>query len=113
MSQAKSQLEMQRAREAEKAYATAAAQYAEQQAAAASVASVSMTERARDSTISEAMDVDTSATVNRKGKQKAEEERPAETAEGKKPRLETPSLPLKRDRENCTVFVADLPSEVT
>jgi squamous cell carcinoma antigen recognized by T-cells 3 len=52
-----------------------------------------MTERARDSTISEAMDVDTSATVNRKGKQKAEEERPAETAEGKKPRLGKSFLP--------------------
>ncbi|OAX42119.1 hypothetical protein K503DRAFT_734215 [Rhizopogon vinicolor AM-OR11-026] len=113
MSQAKSQLEMRRAREAEKAYAMAAAQYAEQQAASASVASVPMTETARDSAVSEAMDVDTSATVDRKGKRKAEEERPAETAEGKKPRLETPSLPLKRDRENCTVFVADLPSEAT
>lgn len=49
-----------------------------------------MTEAARNSTAaaSEAMDVDTSATVDRKGKRKAEEEHPlAEIAEGKKPRL--------------------------
>ncbi|KAG2362702.1 hypothetical protein BDR07DRAFT_1484546 [Suillus spraguei] len=66
------------------------------------------------SVVSEAMDVDFSAPADTKGKRKAEEEPPVtETSGGKKPRLETPPVPLKRDRENCTVFVADLPSEAT
>ncbi|KAG1745853.1 uncharacterized protein EDB91DRAFT_1119017 [Suillus paluster] len=106
--QARTQLETRRAREAEKAYAAAAAQYAEQQA----VSVPAMQDLAPG--VSEAMDVDISATTDRKGKRKAEEERPvSEIAGGKKPRFETPPVPLKRDRENCTVFVADLPSEAT
>lgn len=60
------------------------------------------------------MDVDISASADTKGKRKAEQELPVtDTSGGKKPRLETPPVSLKRDRENCTVFVADLPSEAT
>lgn len=116
ISQARAQLETRRAREAEKAYAAAAAQYAEQQAASMPAVSVPATVVTQGlvSVVSEAMDVDFSAPADTKGKRKAEEEPPVtETSGGKKPRLETPPVPLKRDRENCTVFVADLPSEAT
>lgn len=116
ITQAGAQLETRRAREAEKAYAAAAAQYAEQQAASVPAASVPATGATQGSAlvVSEAMDVDISAPADTKGKRKAEEELPVtETSEGKKPRLETPPVSLKRDRENCTVFVADLPSEAT
>lgn len=116
ISQARAQLETRRAREAEKAYAAAAAQYAEQQAASVPAVSVPATVVTQGlvSVVSEAMDVDFSAPADTKGKRKAEEEPPVtETSGGKKPRLETPPVPLKRDRENCTVFVADLPSEAT
>lgn len=116
ITQARAQLETRRAREAEKAYAAAAAQYAEQQAASLSAVSVPATGATQGSApvVSEAMDVDFSAPADTKGKRKAEEEPPvAETSGGKKPRIETPTTSLKRDRENCTVFVADLPSEAT
>lgn len=116
ITQARAQLETRRAREAEKAYAAAAAQYAEQQAASVPVVSVPATGVTQGSALafSEAMDVDFSAPADTKGKRKAEEEPPVtETSGGKKPRLETPPVSLKRDRENCTVFVADLPSEAT
>lgn len=116
ISQARAQLEARRAREAEKAYAAAAAQYAEQQAALVPAVPVPATAVTQGSVsvVSEAMDVDFSAPADTKGKRKAEEEPPVtETSGGKKPRLETPPVPLKRDRENCTVFVADLPSEAT
>ncbi|KAG2155888.1 uncharacterized protein EDB93DRAFT_58815 [Suillus bovinus] len=116
ITQARAQLETRRAREAEKAYAAAAAQYAEQQAASVSAISVPVTRATQDSApvVGEAMDVDFLAPTDTKGKRKAEEEPPVtETSGGKKPRLETPPVSLKRDRENCTVFVADLPSEAT
>jgi RNA recognition motif-containing protein len=116
ITQARAQLETRRAREAEKAYAAAAAQYAEQQVAsvpAVSVPAIGVTQGSA-LVVSESMDVDVSALADTKGKRKAEEEPPVtETSGGKKPRLETPPVPLKRDRENCTVFVADLPSEAT
>lgn len=109
ITQARAQLETRRAREAEKAYAAAAAQYAEQQATSVPAVSVPVT-----AVVSEAMDVDLSAPTDTKGKRKAEEEHSTTEISGaKKPRLETPPVPLKRDRENCTVFVADLPSETT
>ncbi|KAG1748706.1 hypothetical protein EDB19DRAFT_1847464 [Suillus lakei] len=116
ITQTRAQLETRRAREAEKAYAAAAAQYAEQQATSVSAVSVPVTGATQDSApvVSEAMDVDFSAPTDTKGKRRAEDEPPvAETSGGKKPRLETPPVPLKRDRENSTVFVADLPSEAT
>lgn len=116
ITQAGAQLETRRAREAEKAYAAAAAQYAEQQAASVPAASVPATGATQGLAlvVSEAMNVDISAPADTKGKRKAEEELPVtETNGGKKPRLETPPVSLKRDRENCTVFVADLPSEAT
>lgn len=115
ITQAGAQLETRRAREVEKAYAAAAAQYAEQQAASVPAVSVPATGATQGSlVVSEAMDVDISAPADTKGKRKAEEEPPVtETSGGKKPRLETPPVSLKRDRENCTVFVADLPSEAT
>ncbi|KAG1792920.1 uncharacterized protein HD556DRAFT_1238518 [Suillus plorans] len=114
ITQARAQLETRRAREAEKAYAAAAAQYAEQQSA--SMPTVPATGATQDSIpiASETMDVDFPAPADTKGKRKAEEEPlVTETSGGKKPRLETPPVSLKRDRENCTVFVADLPSEAT
>ncbi|KAG1772332.1 hypothetical protein EDD22DRAFT_429843 [Suillus occidentalis] len=116
ITQAGAQLETRRAREAEKAYAAAAVQYAEQQAASVPAVSVPATGATQGSAlvVNEAMDVDISAPADTKGKRKAEEELPVtETSGGKKPRLETPPVSLKRDRENCTVFVADLPSEAT
>ncbi|KAG1872352.1 hypothetical protein DFJ58DRAFT_435834 [Suillus subalutaceus] len=116
ITQARAQLETRRAREAEKAYAAAAAQYAEQQAASVAAVSMLATGATQGSApvVSEAMDVDFSAPADTKEKRKAEEELPVtETSGGKKPRLETPPVSLKRDRENCTVFVADLPSEAT
>ncbi|KAH7922022.1 hypothetical protein BV22DRAFT_1131760 [Leucogyrophana mollusca] len=58
-----------------------------------------------------AMDVDAPSSVDSRSKRKAEDPPPAEGS--KKPRLEQPPPQLKRDRENCTVFVADLPSGVS
>lgn len=116
ITQARAQLETRRAREAEKAYAAAAAQYAEQQAASGAAVSILATGATQGSVpvVSEAMDVDFSVPADTKEKRKAEEEHPVtETSGSKKPRLETPPISLKRDRENCTVFVADLPSEAT
>jgi hypothetical protein len=44
--------------------------------------------------VGEAMDVDTSATNDRKGKRKADEEHLTETSEGKKPRLGKSSIAI-------------------
>ncbi|KAL4073262.1 hypothetical protein V8B97DRAFT_1953447 [Scleroderma yunnanense] len=54
------------------------------------------------------MDID-AATSDTRGKRKADDDVPSEVGDNKKPRLEQPTAPLKRDRENSTVFVADLP----
>lgn len=53
------------------------------------------------------MDVDQPLLTDRGVKRSADD---AQTHESyKKARVDPPALPLKRDRENCTVFVADLP----
>ncbi|KAI0795287.1 hypothetical protein BC629DRAFT_315116 [Irpex lacteus] len=95
-----------RAKDAQKA----AQAHAEQQASAliaeagASVPSSAPTEVQQHDV---GMEVDQpSAEVH--SKRKAEEEAPAEGS--KKARFEPAPSSLKRDRENCTVFVADLPS---
>ncbi|KAH7885374.1 hypothetical protein F5I97DRAFT_1378091 [Phlebopus sp. FC_14] len=111
---ARVQVEAKRTREAQKAYA--AAQYAmEQQAASVPVASVPVSKL--DQGVPEAaedargMDVDVPGPSSEgRGKRKGSVEPVAEASASKKPRLEGPSVPPKRDRENCTVFVADLPS---
>ncbi|KIM54604.1 hypothetical protein SCLCIDRAFT_136495 [Scleroderma citrinum Foug A] len=56
----------------------------------------------------ENMDID-AATSDARGKRKADCDGSSEGGDTKKPRLEQPTIPLKRDRENSTVFVADLP----
>ncbi|KAJ7600967.1 hypothetical protein C8J56DRAFT_813965 [Mycena floridula] len=59
----------------------------------------------------EEMDVDVPQASQRGTKRSADD---SETLDAhKKARTEPPSAPLKRDRENCTVFVASLPTEVT
>jgi hypothetical protein len=81
--------------EAEKAYAAAAAQYAEQQAASAAAVSVPATSATQGSApvVSEAMDVDFSAPADAKEKRKAEEELPVtENSGGKKRRLGKSSI---------------------
>ncbi|TCD69018.1 Splicing factor [Steccherinum ochraceum] len=76
---------------------------AEQQAAVSAVASsASMTQ-------SVPMEVDTSSSSALEGGAKRKAEDDIEP-EAKKPKTEQKPLPLKRDRENCTVFVADLPT---
>ncbi|KAJ3490444.1 hypothetical protein NLI96_g1424 [Meripilus lineatus] len=53
------------------------------------------------------MVVDAPVTTEAHNKRKADED--IETEDAKKPRIEQKPAPLKRDRENCTVFVAELP----
>ncbi|KAI9568595.1 hypothetical protein HD554DRAFT_2099306 [Boletus coccyginus] len=107
---ARTQVEAKRMREAQKAYE--AAQYAmEQHATSAPVASVpaNVAQEGTSTASGDGMDVDV-PTTSAQGKRKASEEPEVVGAASKKVRMETPSAPLKRDRENCTVFVADLPT---
>ncbi|KAI0278229.1 hypothetical protein BGY98DRAFT_1107507 [Russula aff. rugulosa BPL654] len=91
---ARTQVEARRAKEAERAGYQAMQVTAEQQAAH----------------VPTPMDVDQEAKDTSGGvKRKAEEET---SEESKKARVEQPQT-LKRDRENCTVFVGDIPSETT
>ncbi|KAA1469781.1 hypothetical protein DENSPDRAFT_835444 [Dentipellis sp. KUC8613] len=103
---ARSRVNAKRAKEAERASYQAMQIAAEQQAAQVPVAATSVPESTEASDAP--MDVDgASQTTERSLKRKAEE--PISNEEIKKSRIE-PSQPLKRDRENCTVFVGDLPS---
>ncbi|KAG6332455.1 hypothetical protein ID866_6633, partial [Astraeus odoratus] len=109
---ARIQVEARRMKEAQKAYVEA--QYAmDQQASTVPLTSVPIPDVGKSTTTegaSESMDVDV-APSDARGKRKADDDEPAEPGDSKKQRLaEQPPAPLKRDRENCTVFVADLPA---
>ncbi|KAI0257869.1 hypothetical protein BC834DRAFT_926935 [Gloeopeniophorella convolvens] len=105
-------VERARAQEAQKAGYQAMQVAAEQQAAqvpvADAVAAASEVSAAGDV----AMDVDAPApdAPSGSGVKRKAEDAPAE--ESKKAKIEPPQ-PLKRDRENCTVFVGELPSGTT
>ncbi|KIJ64460.1 hypothetical protein HYDPIDRAFT_111787 [Hydnomerulius pinastri MD-312] len=110
---ARGQVEARRMREAQKAYA--AAQYAmEQQATSLPVASAPVPDVGQTSGLGagDGMDVDAApvASSDARGKRKASDEPEPEVSGSKKARIDQPPAALKRDRENCTVFVADLPS---
>ncbi|KAF9220989.1 hypothetical protein BS17DRAFT_786300 [Gyrodon lividus] len=113
---ARTQVETRRVKEAQKAYE--AAQYAmEQQAAPVHVTSVPVSDVGQGEssvTTGDQMDVDVPATSSdARGKRKASDKPELDVSGSKKARLEPPTDPLKRDRENSTVFVADLPSGTT
>ncbi|KAI0263961.1 hypothetical protein BC834DRAFT_283892 [Gloeopeniophorella convolvens] len=109
---ARAQVDGRRAREAQKAGYQAMQVVAEQQAAqvpvADAVAAASEVSAAGDV----AMDVDAPApdAPSGSGVKRKAEDAPAE--ESKKAKIEPPQ-PLKRDRENCTVFAGELPSGTT
>ncbi|KAI0755299.1 RNA-binding protein Prp24 [Daedaleopsis nitida] len=104
---ARTQVNIRRVKEAEKAQLAASQIIAEAQASVPVVEPpVSVHTRAAEST---AMEVDSTAAVESVSKRKAEDEGVPEST--KKARVEE-QVTLKRDRENCTVFVADLPAGV-
>ncbi|RPD62808.1 RNA-binding protein Prp24 [Lentinus tigrinus ALCF2SS1-6] len=110
---ARTQVNNRRAREAEKAQLAAAQLIAETQAsvpvAEAPVPAQTETAHGQEQT---AMDVDAGAHVGAGSKRKAEDEgTPDRESSSKKVRVEDQAK-LKRDRENCTVFVAELPAGV-
>ncbi|KAF8349290.1 hypothetical protein F5887DRAFT_945363 [Amanita rubescens] len=103
---AQAQVNARRAKEAEKASYQAMQAAMDAQAATAiiadAVASVSAPVESR-------MEVD--GQIERGVKRAAEEDITYDTQ--KKTKIEPPQAPLKRDRENCTVFVSDLPQGTT
>ncbi|KAH9999668.1 hypothetical protein BJV74DRAFT_823117 [Russula compacta] len=103
---ARAQVEARRAKEAAQAGYQVMQVAAEQQTEGAPV--TALTEATHEAEI--AMDVDQEAKGAASGVKRKAEEEPSE--ESKKARVEQPQA-LKRDRENCTVFVGDLPSETT
>ncbi|KAG8214448.1 hypothetical protein J3R82DRAFT_9471 [Butyriboletus roseoflavus] len=109
---ARTQVEARRMRVAQKAYE--AAQYSmEQQAASAVLTSLptNVTQEQTPAASGDGMDVDVPITSAKpQGKRKASEEPEVDGSASKKVRMEPLNAPLKRDRENCTVFVADLPA---
>ncbi|KAG7088241.1 hypothetical protein E1B28_012255 [Marasmius oreades] len=98
------QVHIRRAKEAEKASMQAMQMAAEQQASTVSVADVPVPDVAED-----AMDVDAN-NAERGTKRPAED---ALTADSQKRLRKDNPAPLKRDRENSTVFVSELPNDVT
>ncbi|KAF8463228.1 hypothetical protein DFH94DRAFT_786990 [Russula ochroleuca] len=102
----RTQVEARRAKEAEQAGYQAMQVTTEQQAA--SVPVTGPTEATHQ--IETPMDIDHEAKDAGNGVKRKAEEEPSE--ESKKARVEQPQT-LKRDRENCTVFISDLPSETT
>ncbi|KZP31530.1 hypothetical protein FIBSPDRAFT_776202 [Athelia psychrophila] len=102
---------MHRAKEAEHAQYQTMQVAAENQASNLPVAEVPIPTAAPSS----AMEVDTEkpAQSETRGKRKADDELTLSADNSKKPRVEQKPPPLKRDRENSTVFVADLPSGTT
>ncbi|RDB17959.1 hypothetical protein Hypma_000943 [Hypsizygus marmoreus] len=96
------QVNSRRAREAEKAAYQAMQLAMETQATTVQVADAPVPN------VNVPMEVDI---PRERGTKRGAEEEPAEAH--KKARIEQKPPPLKRDRENCTVFVADLPSGVT
>ncbi|KAJ8080386.1 Splicing factor [Marasmius tenuissimus] len=100
------QVNVRRAKEAEKASMQAMQMAAEQQASVP-VAEAPVPDVANE----DAMDVDSNDNGgDRSKKRPAEDELPAN---GQKRARQDKPLPLKRDRENSTVFVSDLNSDVT
>ncbi|KAF8964174.1 hypothetical protein BDZ97DRAFT_1816638 [Flammula alnicola] len=107
---ARYQTNMKRAKEAAKAAYEGVQISAEAQAVAA-VAEAPLPDISASTTNAEGpMDVDQPAPE--RGTKRTAEEEPASDVH-KKARIEQKPPPLKRDRENSTVFVADLPEDVT
>ncbi|KAH9926083.1 RNA-binding protein Prp24 [Amylocystis lapponica] len=104
LDRAQIQVNARRAKEAEKA-GYAAMQIASEQQEVADVIRSAHAQAAASEPV--AMDVDTPQSGT---KRKAEDD--ALPEDSKKAKMETKPAPLKRDRENCTVFVADLPMGV-
>ncbi|KAL0960935.1 hypothetical protein HGRIS_005940 [Hohenbuehelia grisea] len=102
------QVNVRRAKEAERANYQAMQQAMEYQAA-----NVPVTEamQASSSGADAPMDVDAPAPAENSMKRKAEDAPEADA--NKRPKTEPKPLPLKRDRENSTVFVSELPRAVT
>ncbi|EJF56678.1 RNA-binding protein Prp24 [Dichomitus squalens LYAD-421 SS1] len=100
------QVNNRRAKEAQKAQEAAAQLIAETQAATEAALPV----QAETAPTLAAMEVDSGAPAEASAKRKAEDEGTPEPT--KKARLEEQAK-LKRDRENCTVFVAEMPAGVT
>ncbi|KII83027.1 hypothetical protein PLICRDRAFT_180796 [Plicaturopsis crispa FD-325 SS-3] len=106
---AQTQVNHRRAKEAEKAQYEAMQLVAEQQAAYAPVTDVA---QGSSGATDVSMDVDAPEVGSSGTKRKAEQ--PAQDEGGKRARTEQKQAPpLKRDRENSTVFVADIPAGVT
>ncbi|EMD31421.1 hypothetical protein CERSUDRAFT_119799 [Gelatoporia subvermispora B] len=97
-----------RLKEAEKAGYEAIQLAAEQQAASVPVVQAPVPIQTQALKEQASMDVDAVQQGETSTKRKAEEEILPDKS--KKARIEQGPLKLKRDRENCTVFVADLPS---
>ncbi|EPQ51022.1 hypothetical protein GLOTRDRAFT_66218 [Gloeophyllum trabeum ATCC 11539] len=111
---AQGQVNARRAREAEKASYQAYQMATEQQATSVPVAEVpppQAGDNAAAPAAGEAMDVDVPTSVDGGSKRKADESPAPEGS--KRPRMESRPPTLKRDRENCTVFVTELPPETT
>ncbi|KAJ3894244.1 hypothetical protein GG344DRAFT_41516 [Lentinula edodes] len=102
---ARYQVNIRRLKEAEKANHLAMQVIAESQAAPAPVSELVATAPTEDS-----MEVDVAN--GSRGTKRAAEDTTDENSH-KKTKLEPPPAPLKRDRENSTVFVADIPNNVT
>ncbi|KAI6145673.1 hypothetical protein EDD17DRAFT_1653003 [Pisolithus thermaeus] len=109
---ARTQVEARRIKEAQKAFEMAQVQHAKERETVSVPTSVAVPETGQVMVAGgagESMDVD-EINSGALGKRKADDGEPAEATDGKRQKLEKPPAPLKRDRENCTVFVADLPS---
>ncbi|KAH8104839.1 RNA-binding protein Prp24 [Cristinia sonorae] len=106
---ARNQVTAKRAKEEKAAYEAMQVIADAEQQAAASVASTTRQSAQEDV----AMDVDATAAGagESKGKRKAEDD--VEPEGHKKARVEQKPIPLKRDRENCTVIAAELPTGTT
>ncbi|KAI6044840.1 hypothetical protein EDC04DRAFT_2560886 [Pisolithus marmoratus] len=105
----RTQVEARRIREAQKAFETAQAQYAMEQETVSVPTSAAVPETGKGSVADdtgESMDVD-KVDSGALGKRKADDDPPIQATDGKRQRLG--KLRVGRDREKCTVFVADLP----
>ncbi|KAI9057468.1 RNA-binding protein Prp24 [Trametes sanguinea] len=102
------QVNARRAKDAEKAQIAAAQLIAEAQATAVPVAEAPVPMRTEPTLEPVGMDIDAGSTAEAGSKRKAEDEGTPESS--KKARVEEQPVKLKRDRENCTVFVAELPA---
>ncbi|KAI0820419.1 RNA-binding protein Prp24 [Trametes gibbosa] len=103
------QVNARRAQETERAQVAAAQLIAETQASAAPVATTSIPLQPVPAREPAAMDVDLAVISDSNSKRKADDDI-AESS--KKARIEEPPAKLKRDRENCTVFIAEITAGV-